>query len=154
MNLQEVMGRPAKWSWTSKNDRAWIANFVSSDIAYIVTMDHVVNPRDGWHITFAVNKKKSSSMGLKKTMIGKSGKWGQLGAFDIIGSGNALEVLATVNQVVVDFIKKKKPTMIEFTAEEPSRQKLYKRLTIKIVGRLGYKITKMSSDGIFRMVRK
>ena len=152
MKLQEVMGKPAKWSWESKGGSNWVADFISNHIVYTVSMDHIGN--DAWHVTFVVNQRKTDPMSLKHTQLGKSTKFGKVGVFDIIGSGNALEVLATVNQVVTDFIKKNKPTTIEFTAEEPSRQKLYKRLTIKLARPLGYEIKKMSRDGIFRMVKK
>lgn len=50
----------------------------------------------------------------------------------ITNTGDAFAVLATVIAVIQQYIKKYRPTQIEFTAEEPSRAKLYSALSKRL----------------------
>ena len=56
----------------------------------------------------------------------------------ITGSGNVLEVLATVLNMTAEVVKKKNPVEIIFSAQEASRIKLYDRLVGKFAKELGY----------------
>lgn len=48
---------------------------------------------------------------------------------DIIGTeGSEIAIFATIIDIVHTFIKDRNPTSFTFTAEEPSRQKLYRRI--------------------------
>lgn len=48
---------------------------------------------------------------------------------DIIGTGgNAIVIFATVLDIIRTFVEDRNPAGLNFTAEEPSRQKLYRRL--------------------------
>jgi hypothetical protein len=55
---------------------------------------------------------------------------------DITGEGNALEIFATVYAILKDFMKRKKPTHVFFSAKEASRKKLYKVLSRKLAKEL------------------
>lgn len=47
--------------------------------------------------------------------------------FDILGTGEAIPIFATVIAILRDFIQRVRPERINFSAEEPSRIKLYDR---------------------------
>ena len=55
---------------------------------------------------------------------------------DIIGNGKQFPVFATVVTIIKEFIAQHQPDLIMFTADEPSRRKLYRRLlsTISVPG--------------------
>jgi hypothetical protein len=65
---------------------------------------------------------------------------------DIIGSGQAFRVFATVSTILKEFIKSKNPSMFHFTAQEPSRIKLYDRFAKQIKKIAGYKFIKLMGD--------
>lgn len=56
----------------------------------------------------------------------------QDGNADITGSGNSVEVMSTVLNVILAYIKKFKPSFISYHAREPSRQKLYSSIARKL----------------------
>jgi len=154
MKLQEVMANPVPFKWSKKTELEYRAHFVSSEIGYNVHFENKYKT-DIWHITFEIHRGTSDKSKLGKTSLDKPYGRGMIpmGVYDIIGSGNAYEVFATLNSIIIDFIKIRKPDTLEFTAEEPSRQKLYKRMVIKFAKKLGYKIRTMSHDGVFRVVK-
>ena len=47
--------------------------------------------------------------------------------FDILGTGESIPIFATVIAILREFIQRARPVRIAFTAEEPSRIKLYDR---------------------------
>lgn len=58
----------------------------------------------------------------------------RIGPYRTTGAGDEFRVMATVVNIMLDFMKREKPDVIKFTADqdEPSRAKLYKRLTEKV----------------------
>lgn len=59
--------------------------------------------------------------------------------FSLTGKGDAYAILSTVNKIVEEVISRTKPDAFWFTADEPSRQKLYDRLAKRFDGHLGYR---------------
>ena len=59
-------------------------------------------------------------------MHGKSGTMG------ITGQGDAARILNTVVQATADFLSQNDPEYIMFTADEPSRQKLYSHMVKRL----------------------
>lgn len=52
------------------------------------------------------------------------------------GTGSAAEVFGIVVNGLLDYINKYKPSMLYFQAEKPNRQKLYKTIASRVLGRL------------------
>ena len=78
----------------------------------------------------------------------------------VTGEGDAQRIFATVLHAIGQFIKKKKPTSIFFSAvkeDDPtgSRAKLYDRLVQRYAGSLGYTVRKQEQPGSmsFKLVR-
>jgi hypothetical protein len=79
------------------------------------------------------------------------------GTVDITGGGNAFEIFATVNDVVKDFVKNRKPTRLYFSAKELSRKRLYTSFMKKLSKSLKMKATQTQAgaDGmVFFNLRK
>lgn len=55
----------------------------------------------------------------------------------ITNTGKAFPVFATVIAIIKDYVRKYDPKVIEFTAKEPSRVKLYRALVQKITAQFG-----------------
>lgn len=56
------------------------------------------------------------------------------GRHDITGQGNELAIFSTVSKAILEFISKHNPNLIAFSAREPSRAKLYKRMSQRLTG--------------------
>ena len=56
------------------------------------------------------------------------------GRHDITGQGDELAILSTVSKAILEFISKHNPNLIAFSAKEPSRAKLYKRMSQRLTG--------------------
>ena len=67
----------------------------------------------------------------------------------LTGGGNAIKVFSTVITIMKEYIAKNQPEVIEFSAKEPSRVKLYNRLLggfKQDYEGLGYNLTQKNSD--------
>lgn len=71
---------------------------------------------------------------------------------DITGMGDEFRVFATVGVITKEFIEKQKPKELHFTADEPSREALYTRLTKRLASVTGYKVKKADS-GIYILAK-
>jgi len=76
---------------------------------------------EGWQIFFGIEKGKKIDM-------------------NISGTGNQNKVFAAVLKCLKIFLNKVKPDTIFFTAKEPSRQKLYDRMSKVLTKMFPYKI--------------
>ena len=56
------------------------------------------------------------------------------GRHDITGQGDELVIFSTVSKAILEFISKHNPNLIAFSAKEPSRAKLYKRMSQRLTG--------------------
>jgi hypothetical protein len=61
---------------------------------------------------------------------------------DVLGTGSAFRIFATVAAILKDFIKTVKPEVFHFSAEESSRRKLYDKFAKRIKKMAGYDYTK------------
>jgi hypothetical protein len=65
---------------------------------------------------------------------------------DILGTGNAFRTFATVSAIMKDFLKAINPNVFYFSAEEPSRVRLYDRFAKQIKKITGYKFAKLLGE--------
>ena len=54
--------------------------------------------------------------------------------FGVTGGGDAATIFATVHSAIKDYIVTHKPDFITFSADEPSRKKLYSRMVTRMPG--------------------
>ena len=54
--------------------------------------------------------------------------------FGVTGGGDAAAIFATVHSAIKDYISTHKPDFITFSADEPSRKKLYSRMVTRMPG--------------------
>ena len=70
----------------------------------------------------------------------------------ITGSGDAIKVFASIKQIFFKFMRKVNPQIVQFTANEPSRIKLYNRFS-KQLQRKGFRVeVKRRSGGVYYFV--
>ena len=77
------------------------------------------------------------------------------GSTEVTGEGDAMRVFATVIAIIKDFVKKRNPKLMGFSAFKDvfgpstapgkgSREKLYDRMLQRYAGKMGYKYYKVS----------
>ena len=77
------------------------------------------------------------------------------GSTNVTGEGDAMRIFATVIAIIEDFVKKRNPKLMGFTAfkdvfasatapGKSSREKLYDRMLKRYAGTMGYKYYKVS----------
>ena len=116
--LNEVLNNSYKWELDDKNsdhDGVLYKFTTKPGLQYQVYM---VSNGQGWELSFNIDFNY-----LRK--LGKSVDT----AFKISGTGDQFRIFATVQDIVKDFITKKKPNVIEFAAAEDSRRRLYSTFT-------------------------
>jgi hypothetical protein len=129
MQLNEVLNKPYDLRVTSTDHLNWSARFTTDDnIDYAI---YIENDYSAWEVTFKANAMDAAKM--DKSPV------------DILNTGNAFRVFATVLYFVQKFIEKIEPQRITFSAKEPSRQKLYSALIKKFSRKLGYSATSKGS---------
>jgi hypothetical protein len=64
----------------------------------------------------------------------------------ITGTGNAIQVFAAIAKCLNIFLKKYKPMVFWFSAKEPSRKKLYLKMSKLITKKYSYKFKTESED--------
>jgi hypothetical protein len=67
-------------------------------------------------------------------------KPGDVGKQGTEGTGAAAEVFGIVTNVILQYIKKAKPSMLYFQAAETNRQRLYARMATRIAQTIGWKV--------------
>jgi len=134
--------KPARIQWITKNNRQWVGVFIVADLPIRISF---VEFKGIWEVVFGVD------MGhLPQKFKSKVKTFGD--AFGIIGTGNQGKVFSTVLDLLKKFAKNIKPQKIAFTADEPSRMKLYKRMVTKFAPSLGYK--PVATGDYFELHRK
>lgn len=115
------------WKWDSKTQFKAEASFNVDDKQVRVTLDYLIGTTNpGWLINFHVD-----------------------GHVGITGRGDAFLIIATVIEIIKDFINTMNPTRIAWASNEnePSRIKLYTRLG-KLFQQRGWTITTKSIPGV------
>jgi len=119
--LNEVLNNPYKWELVKKSMRNIQYRFTTdSGIEYNVELDRLGENLD-WDLYFSISATSRKELDKDKDDV-----------FKISGTGDQFRVFATVQDIVKDFITKKKPNVIEFSAAdptEPSRRRLYSAFT-------------------------
>lgn len=130
MKLWELLNQSAGWSWRSKGDRSWAANFSTGSNTFWVYFDG--HDGDKVELTFIDDQRSD----------------------EITGRGDSFKVFATVADIVREFMSKRSPSMLVFTAEEPSRIKLYARLAKNLASELGANLStgNQGSTRVFRII--
>ena len=122
MKLTEVFDKPAPIKW-GKKGKSTIGAFTAGEEDYVIYFSPTGAPGDEWVIEFV------------QKVAGK--KRGKLG---LTGTGKEFQVFSTVINGVKDWVKKKKPGVIEFEGSGESRKKLYTRLVKTLIKSIPYKI--------------
>jgi len=150
MRLSELFdSKPVKISWTKQQDK-WTGGFEINEIPFVmfIAKDFLPTDESGWPAVFAYNTAFGvDNYALKKVLsktknpaLEKFKDKGWVKTHGILGTGNQGLVFSTVITGIKEFIKSKKPEYITFSAEEPSRIKLYRRMS-KTIGRaIGMKL--------------
>lgn len=125
MKLTELF-QPGKenWEWAFRGSEEAYAEFVVGDLPYKFHA-YTDDPGSGeWEVEFAIDKGQIPPEKRK-----------QLTAFGITGTGNAATVMTTVTDILRSFLQqyKNKITELTFSAAEPSRQALYKRMLKRLL---------------------
>ena len=92
--------------WSKNGEGEWSGSFSVGDNEYIIQMDGY---EDIWEVAFALNDSDGYS-------------------HEITGAGSANIVFATVLRGLREWLKVVEPTSFSFSADGPSRVKLYKRM--------------------------
>lgn len=107
-SINELFDAPAKWKWIQFDEDEAEATFTVGDNEYVFNA-HI--PNSGyWKISF-INTTVDHDIRYK-----------------ITNTGNSSSVFSTVLDIVKDFKKKYNPELIYFSADEPNRKQLYKRI--------------------------
>ena len=140
MKLTEIFNKPAPIKW-GKKGKTITGDFTVGEEDYVIYFSPGPPPYDDqWGIEFVqkVAGKKRDKLGLT-------------------GTGKEFQVFSTVINGIKDWIKKKKPGVIEFDAAGESRKKLYTRLVKTLIKSIPYKIdvedAGVGSFGVYRLER-
>lgn len=129
MKLQELFDKSAEIKNIKKDKYLWIADFTVNDKTYEFSAAFHADEED-WGIEFYFEDTKENKI--------KSG---------ITGTGDELLIFSTVLKIIDKFIKEKNYPNISFSAEEPSRKKLYDRMIKILSSKYGYKLDKALNYG-------
>ncbi len=117
MLINELFDQPTKWEVREQRPDYFDAKFTIGKIPYIMRMSsyldsagNVLQPSE-WNVEFYADLDMPSRE-----------------RYGILKTGNQMQVFATVVDIMREFIKNYKPDELTFSANEPSRNKLYKRM--------------------------
>lgn len=113
MLVLEVLKSAAAWEWVYQDDNAFEINFKTIDNEYAFIGEY--NERtDSWNVYFVLLQYDEYSQPQLQSKV--------------TGTGNEFVVFSTVIDIIREFIQLYNPTQIDFSADEPNRQQLYKSL--------------------------
>lgn len=116
MRLNELFTGKKDWEWAFRGSEEVVADFKVGNIPYRFTAYSVPEDPSDWEIEFRDARQDAKS------------------AFGITGSGNAAQVFGTVVDILREFLASRPDvTILRFSAEEPSRQALYKRMLSRLL---------------------
>ena len=125
--LNEVLNTPYEWKLDAKKPGPDGENIDHDGEQYKFTTDSglkyevdMVNHGQGlgWELSFNIDVNYLRTLGKRSYDM-----------FKLSGTGDQFRVFATVQDILKDFITRKKPNMIKFDASEPSRRSLYSLFT-------------------------
>lgn len=111
------------WKWVFRGSEEATADFKVGDVPY--RFYAYSNGENDWEVEFKINSNEYDQNG--KIKFGTK--------FGLAGTGNSAEVMSTVVDIMREFLEmyRGKIDTIGFTAEEPSRQKLYMRMMKRLL---------------------
>ena len=112
--INELFDAPAKWGWKITNPSGGIAQFKIGKCNYKFGAMKLPSTLGYGHNAYKINF-TNESVELDKS-------------HEITGTGNSAAVFSTVLDIVKDFKQKYSPKMVLFSAAEPNRKSLYKRI--------------------------
>lgn len=115
MLLRELFDKPVAYEWTSQGDESWEAEFIVGEVMYEF-LAYMSNPYPEEHEDAEVEIEF-----YHRTETG-------VPTHKVSGVGNQHQVFATVVAIMAEFLKARKPDILIFSAAEPNRAKLYKRM--------------------------
>ena len=115
--INELFRSPSDWEWFNTGPYRAVADFEVGDVPYIFSAE-LLNPKaKAWHISFKAKGDEFSN------------------EYGVLGTGNASHVFSTVLDIMRDFLKVYKGNVntLKFSADEPSRVKLYSRMIDRLL---------------------
>lgn len=110
MKIFEILDNPVDWEYTTQSDTQVIAEFTIDDHEYGIFISDYSKQQKFYSISFTINNTSNQ--------------------FGITGTGNQFVVFATTKSIIEDFASKNNPEGFTFTAQEPSRVKLYRKFMV------------------------
>lgn len=120
MLIQELFTQPFKWIWVDQESQYYTALFSTGKFQYEVNFELYDEAMNTWNLEFNIDPES-----IRDRIVPG-------GAFGITKTGDAAQVFATVIKIIKNFKKINPDSTLRFTAEEPSRQKLYLSLVKKL----------------------
>jgi len=131
--ILEVLGTPYPWKLESKKPTQWAASFQT---------------RDGRKIKIAILLQRA---GWYEILFGEEieTKKGVVHDLSMTGRGDAFRVVATVIEVVKEFVQSQKPEKMVFKADssQSGRVRLYRTLAHKAAKLFGMNVEEVKKDG-------
>ena len=116
MRINELFTGKKDWGWRFQGSEEVFADFEVGSIPYRFTAYSEPEDPSDWEVEFRDARPDSPSK------------------FGITGSGNAAQVFGTVVEIIREFLARRPDvTTLRFSAEEPSRQSLYKRMLSRLL---------------------
>jgi hypothetical protein len=133
MILSELFSQPVKWVWITHNSDEAEAEFKVGEVPY--KFYGYPDNKKNWEVEFKVDNDFANSKKLSR--------------YSITNTGNAAVVMATIVDILKEFIKVYKNQMDEltFTASEVSRQDLYARMLKKLLPNWSIKVENDKDSG-------
>ena len=160
MKLAELFDSDVEKLKWNKSEKKWFTTFIIEDIPFqmFIVQDELPNDSSklGWEVGFGVDSFKLRRL-LSKTKNPKLEKIKDKRWVDnthgVLGTGNQGKVFSTALAALKEFAKSVNPEYIFFSAEEPSRIKLYRRMSKTLAGQIGMKLA-FDESGQFVLQRK
>lgn len=126
-----TMNKPYPWHWIMKNPQRWKGRFTTDDgLQY----SYAVGMYESWSVLKLSDRVRKWDITFGFVPEGRpaGAKYG------VEGTGDQFRVFATIMGMTVEFLKKVKPKIVTFSADEPSRRRLYTTLIKREAEKLGY----------------
>lgn len=149
-SLLELFDSRIPYTWDQEDNEICRAVFHVGGYDYRATFRRYLDDDYGYGWDFIFAMKFSSGRGIEFADKGA----GVLST-SVLGSGNASQVFACVLRIVDEFIERKHPEYITFTADEPSRQSLYRRMVNAVLTRYAdyQRVGDMKDDSVYWISR-
>jgi hypothetical protein len=127
--IHETFDTPYPWEWVAHEDppdERWVAQFVTPNMTIRVNFERGMS----WWMSFNPTEESMKALGLPPRTM-----------YNILGTGNARQIIATLIEILKDLIKKENPVAIRFSGggetkgtsrggtRPDGRTKVYARLT-------------------------